>query len=333
MPDPLPQLAQAISALHFHLRQAVVASRGAQPDFAALSRVEKITSADTLYAIDRVTEEALFAWFETHWPMDQPVEVIVEGAEPRCFPEQASPQWKCLIDPIDGTRHLMFDKRPAWIITALAPNRGESTMLGDAVLAALTEIPTSKQVWSDHYLATRGCGREGIHAESHHLENGATRPVAIRPSNADHVVGGFAAISRFFPEGKAWFAGIESRLWEAVLPKEGPDPMLFEDQYASTGGQFQQLLTGRDRMLADLRPLYFRKFRRDKALACHPYDAGAALLLKEAGCVLLNPDGTEFDAPFDTTSPVAWVGYANAKIAERIQPALERILREEGALC
>ena len=36
------------------------------------------------------------------------------------------------------------------------------------------------------------------------------------------------------------------------------------------------------------------------------------MLLEEAGGVVTDPWGAPLDAPLDTTSPVAWVGYANA---------------------
>ena len=38
------------------------------------------------------------------------------------------------------------------------------------------------------------------------------------------------------------------------------------------------------------------------------------------------PDGRPLRSPLDTTSPVAWVGYANRALARRIGPALRRVL-------
>ena len=31
---------------------------------------------------------------------------------------------KLIVDPIDGTRSLMYDKRSAWVLAAVAPQRG-----------------------------------------------------------------------------------------------------------------------------------------------------------------------------------------------------------------
>ena len=81
---------------------------------------------------------------------------------------------------------------------------------------------------------------------------------------------------------------------------------MFDDEYISSGGQLHELVAGRDRFVADLRPLVDRD-----ALACHPYDVCTAMVLEEAGGVVTDAFGEPLDTPLDTTSPVAWVGYAN----------------------
>ena len=40
--------------------------------------IDSRTSADTIYGIDRVADDALLAWFEEHWPG---VEVVSEGLD------------------------------------------------------------------------------------------------------------------------------------------------------------------------------------------------------------------------------------------------------------
>ena len=62
------------------------------------------------------------------------------------------------------------------------------------------------------------------------------------------------------------------------------------------------------------------------ALACHPYDICTALIAQEAGCIITAPDGGPLRAPLDTTTPVAWVGYANRTLARRIGPKLRAVL-------
>ena len=62
-----------------------------------------------------------------------------------------------IVDPIDGTRGLMYQKRPAWILTGVAP-AAPTTSLSDIVLAVQTEIPLVKQHLCDQLWAVRGQG-------------------------------------------------------------------------------------------------------------------------------------------------------------------------------
>jgi hypothetical protein len=137
------------------------------------------------------------------------------------------------------------------------------------------------------------------------------------------VAHGFASFAKFLPAGKAWLAKLEERLWREL----DAGGHVFDDQYMSTGGQLYELLMGHDRFIADLRPLAFERARLTSALACHPYDICTALIAQEAGCVITGPDGRALRAPLDTLSPVAWTGYANARLARRIGPALRRLLK------
>ena len=69
--------------------------------------------------------------------------------------DEASVDWRIIVDPIDGTRGLMYQKRSAWVLTGVAPNRGPATSLRDVVLAVQTEIPLVKQHLSDQLWALR----------------------------------------------------------------------------------------------------------------------------------------------------------------------------------
>lgn len=306
------------------VRNQIVAARAtsALDDLAAVAAV---TAADTIYAVDKVGEAAITAWFAAHWPAAEPVEIVMEGieeGEELVFPQgisAAATKWKVILDPIDGTRNLMYDKRSAWSLAALAPQRGAATNLSDIVVAAMTEIPTSKQWRGDQVSAVRG---GGVRAEAFDLVRGGRAPLALRPSTANDFRHGFASVVKFFPEGKALTARVEEELWRRLAAAEGKAQasVVFDDQYLCTGGQIYELLAGRDRMIADLRPLVFRKLGLDLPLACHPYDICTALLLQEAGGVVERPDGGPLDAPLDTTTPVAWVGYANERLAAQARP-------------
>ena len=66
------------------------------------------------------------------------VEVVSEGLEEPVV-VGGDPTWTVIVDTIDGTRGLMYDKRPAWCLAAAAPHGGS---LRDIVAAAMTELPT-----------------------------------------------------------------------------------------------------------------------------------------------------------------------------------------------
>jgi hypothetical protein len=235
--------------------------------------------------------------------------------------------WKCILDPIDGTRGLMHDKRAAWSLAGLAPQRGARTSLGDIVVAAMTELPTSKQGRADQLSVVRG---KAVVATRIDLETGARRRWRPRPSRADHFEHGFASIARFFPEGKALLGSFEEALWrELGLLGQRGGQLVFDDQYLSTGGQLYELIAGHDRMLGDLRPAAYAKLGLGgAALCCHPYDICVELIAREAGCVVEAPGGGRLRAPLDTLSPVAWMGYANPALARMVRPVLRRLIRK-----
>ena len=320
-----------LCALGDHIRDAVLEAR-AENSQQELAEIAAVTAADTIYRIDKITEDAVEAWFAEHWPADAPVEIVMEGIEdsdPWSFPASTplhETLWKCIIDPIDGTRGLMYDKRPAWALAALAPQPAAS--LADLSVAAMTEIPTVKQWRADQLSAVRGCGPEGVVAEAVEVRDNSRKPLAPRPSQAVDLRHGFASFARFFPLGKALTARIEEDLLAELDRDPGDSPVVFEDQYISTGGQLYELAVGHDRMLGDLRPLVHRKLGIDSSLTCHPYDIATALVLTELGGIVEDPWGEPIESPLDTTSPVAWVGYANPRLADVVRPVLQRVLEK-----
>jgi fructose-1,6-bisphosphatase/inositol monophosphatase family enzyme len=285
-----------------HVRRVVLDARGMD-----MAVVEGATAADTIYAIDRVADDTLVAWFEEHWP---DVELVSEGLEEPIV-VGAEPSWTVIVDPIDGTRGFMYDKRAAWCLAAAAPRGGS---LRDIVAAAMTELPTTKQGLVDQLSATRG---RGVVATRVDLHDGARTPLAVRPSTATDLEHGFAGIAKFFPPGKVALAHLEADLFARLGSRH-----VFDDEYLASGGQLHELIVGHDRFVADLRPL-----ADPDALACHPYDVCTALLLEEAGGVVTDPYGAPLDAPLDTTTSVAWTGYANPTLADRIGPVLAELAR------
>lgn len=323
------RLRRLLCGLQDHIQERLLAAR--RRGAARLARVAAVTAADTIYAIDRVSEEAILGWFEAHWPAAWPVEIVMEGLEGEAttFPTGtpvARTRFKCILDPIDGTRGLMYDKRPAWILAGIALQRGPRTSLRDIRVAAMTELPVSKQTLADQFSAVTGGGVVAVRRD---LARGRRTRLAPRPSAARDFAHCFASFARFFTPGKVLTAQLEEAFWHQLV---GPDavgsPRVFDDQYISTGGQLAELLSGHDRLLADLRPLVFARLGLTSSLVCHPYDICTELILREAGGIVERPEGGRLRAPLDTTTPVAWVGYANPALARLARPVLRDVLRQ-----
>lgn len=300
-----------------------------------LSGVSSYSESDTIYSIDKFSEEALLEWFSNSWPEDFPVEVIAEGLEEHghvVFPTSTQiedTRYKIIIDPIDGTRELMYDKRSAWVLAGIAEQKFFDNSLTDIEVAMMTEIPISKQTLADQISGFRGCGRSGLVATRSEIGSMETNPLTLAPSTMktmEHGVGGFV---KFFPEGKELIARLETDLWKRLdLFGENSSPVVFDDQYISTGGQMYGLIIGHYRFYGDIRPQVLTSLGLGHTLTCHPYDAAAGLLLQEAGCIYESPEGAEVDAPLDTVTPVSWVGYANRDLAASISSIMGDLMED-----
>ncbi len=328
---PSHPLLPAIQALHRRIRRDVVSAceRAAVSTLAGIARE---VEGDTIYAIDHVAEHELIEDISRLASPSAPIVLIAEGLPggevvlPAGADRRAA-RWIVIVDPIDGTRGLMYQKRPGWILTGVAAGPPPRT-LADIELAVQTEIPLVKQHLSDELWAVRG---QGASALRHDRLTGATVPLDLRPSGATTIAHGFAMISRFFPGHRAQLAEIDDELVESVLgPPQPGKAQLFEDQYISTGGQLYELMAGHDRFVADLRPLFERTRTGGAALCCHPYDLSTELIGRELGVVVTDEDGRPLGAPLDVTSDVSWIGYANHALQDLIAPHLHRALQRRG---
>jgi fructose-1,6-bisphosphatase/inositol monophosphatase family enzyme len=331
VPDPRALLAP-ILAMHDRMRDEIVAATE-RAHVEALATVDRDADEDTIYAID-VTGEAVLARFAEELAREHTFVLVAEGLpDGRRGPHHENADWRIIVDPIDGTRGLMYQKRSAWILTAVAPNRGPATSLRDVVLAVQTEIPLVKQHLSDQLWAVRG---EGAHAVRHNRLTGERAPLRLEPSRASSIAHGFATVVRFFPSARDELAALdESIVYGALGPYAPGKAHCFEDQYASTGGQLYELMMGHDRFIADLRPLLRPLLQRrglPPALTCHPYDVCCALIAETCGVILTDPHGRTLDPPLDVGAEVAWVGYANERIRAQIEPLLQEALRARGWL-
>jgi len=327
-------LLEPIQTLHRRIRRDVLdaCERSA---VATLARVAHDDEGDTIFSIDRVAEDVLIEEIgRTIATRDAPVVLVAEGlaggevSVPPGF-DRYGAKWVIIVDPIDGTRGLMYQKRPAWILTGVAAGPGPRT-LADIELAVQTEIPIVKQHLSDEIWAVRG---QGASARRVNRLTGESRALELQPSTATTIAQGFATVSRFFPGHRSELAAIDDEVVEAAIGAPQPGKaQCFEDQYISTGGQLYELFAGHDRFIADLRPLVERRRPGGAALCCHPYDLCTELIARELGVSVTDERGRPLAAALDVTSNVAWVGYANDAVRAQIEPHLRRALAERGLI-
>jgi fructose-1,6-bisphosphatase/inositol monophosphatase family enzyme len=333
MRDPRTLL-DTIRALHAEVRDEIVAAteRRGLEDMASIDRDQE---GDTIYAID-VIGEAIVTRFAEALARERALVMVAEGLPGgrRVYPhgaDDASADCWIIVDPIDGTRGLMYQKRSAWILTAVAPNRGPGTSLRDVELAVQTEIPLVKQHLADQLWAVRGSGSR---VERYNRLTGERVEIRLRPSSAKTIAHGYTTIARFFPSARDELATIDEAIVGGALGPYAPGKAhCFEDQYASTAGQLYELMAGHDRFIADIRPL-LRPVLASRglppALTCHPYDICCALIAQESGVIVTGPNGQPLDAPLNVEGEVAWAGYANAHIRSQIEPLLQQELRRRG---
>lgn len=333
----LQTLLPLIRKLHEKVRDGVVAAceRSATATLAAVAREEE---GDTIYAVDRISEDLLVDFFEREIASQTPVVLIAEGllrgkiVLPRDTPESDA-TLRIIVDPIDGTRGLMYQKRSAWILTGVALNRGEQTNLSDIELAVQTEIPLVKQHLSDCLWAIRG---HGAHVERYNRLTGERTQITLQPSREPTIAHGYAGIVRFFPGAREVLAAIDEEIVLGALgPTQPGKAHCFEDQYASTGGELYELISGHDRFIADLRPL-MKNTLNDRGLTlgicCHPYDLCTELIAREAGVLVTDLQGNALSAQLAVEPDVAWTGYANTHIREQIEPLLRKALLRRDLL-
>lgn len=336
MPDSRILLT-SLRQLHEQIRDSVVAACE-RTSTSILSQVAQEEEGDTIYAIDRVSEELIIDFFEREIAPDIPVILIGEGLAnghvvlPRGKPASEA-IWRIIIDPIDGTRGLMYQKRSAWILTGVAPNRGPETNLQDIELAIQTEIPLVKQHLADMLWAIRG---QRAQAERFNRLTGERSPLLLQPSRARTIAHGFAMVARFFPGAREELAAIDEEIVRGALgPVQAGKAHCFEDQYICNGGQLYELMAGHDRFVADLRP-FMEPVLAERGLALgicsHPYDLCTELIARETGVIVTDVTGNPLRTPLNIHADVSWAGYANPHIQAQIEPLLQAALRKRGLL-
>ena len=298
-----------------------------------LSAVYKENYDDTIYAIDRDVEEILVPILAVHAESLGGIVLVAEGIGEESIdfilPSHYSKEQaaiKIIIDPIDGTRGIMYDKRSAFFLAGAAVNKPNNT-LQDIEVAVMTELPTSKAMYSDSYWAIKG---KGVNGERRNLITEQKIEKKAMPSQSRTIKGRFAQLSRFFPPGREILAKIEDELIMTLFPNEWQGKtIIFEDQYISSGGQLYEMLCGHDRFIGEIRTaLYTMLAAKGIAAghACHPYDVCCHLIGTEAGMIITDIDGEPLNYPLDTTTSVDWLGFANQAIYDEVYPLLQSLL-------
>src|SRR3954447_12650439 len=132
MIEPPQKVIDRLREFQSAVRDVIIQSRK-RPSLHAVTRH---SAADTIYEIDTAVEPVLED-FCREWAKTTPLVLIAEGIENKggeegvkVFPEGARAQdakIRLIVDPIDGTRGIMYDKRPAWALAGVAPNKGPGT--------------------------------------------------------------------------------------------------------------------------------------------------------------------------------------------------------------
>lgn len=336
------RLLEKVKSVQARIRDGVLAQI-AEQSLEEMSQADDAHPGDTIFAIDRISEELLVEYFEEEVAHEWPMVLIAEGLPdiglgegiltlPHGLPvEQA--EIRVIVDPIDGTRCIMYQKRSAWILTGVAPNKGPQTSLADIELAVQTELPTLKQNLGDVLSAIKG---QGMQVVRHNLTTKESNPVKLRPSRSETIEHGFSQIARFFPGARIELATIDEEIVMTILgPVKPGKTHLFEDQYTASAGQLYELISGHDRFTADIRPLMEKKLAEQGlrlGICCHPYDLSTELIAREAGVIVTDERGQPLSALLNLETDCSWAGYANPAIRAQVEPVFQAALEKRGLL-
>lgn len=316
-------LLDSIEKLHQSIRRAARESIMKQSE--TLTKVLGSGNGDVSYGIDIVCEKIIDQWF-TDNPPDGGAVVICEGLGDRVYPSiqnKTNARWRILIDPLDGTRHIMYDNRSAWILTGISINNGTQTTLNDICAAIQTEVPVMMQ---DKGAVLKAIKRQGADLKVFDLltQKEVVSPMTLVPSLSASLDNGFCIFVNVFPGTKTIISELEERiLFRLYGHAEENTALVFSEQYISSAGQLFMLMSGKYRMVIDIRALLGNyQLNRNQALplCAHPYDLAATLIATESGCIVKDAYGDDLNNPMDLHTNCSWVGYANNRLFEEIHP-------------
>ncbi len=291
-------------------------------------------SGDVTFNPDESTETYLDSWFAEQASLG-PISLLTEdkgwrhggpGPDgwrelPNC--DHGGPQ--VVVDPIDGTRHLMFELRSAWTVIGVAGPGAELPHQDRIEFGLVTEIPTPQAGWAQELEAIKGQGCQLRRAPLLGQAPEADRPLGpVDDGRVDH---GYFPFFAYHPDARAASHAVAQRFFHRLERFEDARiEHCYDDQYIASGGQLALLALGQYTMVADLRPRLVDGKGRGTQCA-KPYDlSGAVLCATEAGCAVCDLDGSPLDMPLDTRTPVGFLAFAGPKTRDRLWPHLAQVL-------
>ena len=233
------------------------------------------------------------------------------------------------LDPIDGTRNLMADLRPAWTVVSFAGPGPDQPRLAELSFGMLSEIPVTIAARYRVILAEAG---GPCRFELRDLADVGRGPAleerVLRADADDRPDRGTFAFFRYDAQLRPALAKLEADFFERLAAHEGADlHHCYDDQWCCGAGWLASLAQGTYRVLVDVRGLAGRR-RGVPATTGHPYDvAGAILCARAAGCVVEDAEGNELDFPIDCETPLDIVAWVNAPTRARLRRHLDAALR------
>lgn len=321
LPVSLARLYRDLLRLHGEIRAGVRDARMKAHDFdLAAVADEGAAGEDRAFKLDLPADAVVRAFFSRPGTAD--AVVVAEGLGRASYHKtEGDPEWVVVVDPVDGTRELMFNKRPAWVLSGIAPNR-DGVAVQDIALSLMTELPVDPRVKGRQAAAIAGSG------EAWELAPQGRSAIRrrLRSSPMATVVDGWISLVSPFPGPCEVVGRVADRIARDVLGRTRRGQLhkqqIFLGQYCSTGGQMYELAAGYERMVADLRgELTSRGL--NAGLCAKPYDLCAWVIPAEAGATITRSGSQPLNFPIDTTTDCSWVGYANSDIRAEIEPLLE----------
>ena len=303
----------------------------------SVAEAVSVGAGDVTFAIDVVAEDQVTRWLHRE-ASSRPVSLMTEDAGWRHMgpsPDGSAVELpgfdhggpRIALDPIDGTRNIMHDLRSAWIVVSMAGPGAGAPRFADLELGVLSEIPDTRAAVARELIARRGGGASTLEL---HLESGeASGQRALVADSARRLDGGYFPFFGFHAALRPHAQRLAADVARRVAEEHGADQStMFDDQYISSGGPLALLALGRYRAIVDARGEIGDR-AGDPRQTCKPYDmAGAALIAREAGCVVVRPDGSPLDFELDTDTTVDFAGFHNLATAGALLPALREALAD-----